>query len=205
MRTGGASTTSGRVGCDAPEHRADPLDELLVLERPRHVVVAPAPERSMQSTRPASLAAEHDHRRALDPPVDVRRRRPRARGRRARRAPRRAGSRPRGSSRSSKPRVSGSASARSSAALMRTTLATAAERGQSSIGTILRRHPQAGLAAERRPVDVRAGRSGRRPRAARRRAPPRARSRAPRRRAGRARAGRSSRRCRSGSSRSGRR
>jgi hypothetical protein len=56
----------------AAEHRPNPLDELLILEWGRNVVVASSPERLNPIDGIGLLAAEHDHRCALDPLVDRR-------------------------------------------------------------------------------------------------------------------------------------
>ena len=70
MRTGGASTTSSSGGRDPAQHGSDPLDELLVVERTRDVVVAAASKRVDPIDRVRLLAPEHDHRRTLDPAVE---------------------------------------------------------------------------------------------------------------------------------------
>ena len=49
----------------------DALDELLVVERPRDVVVAALPEGVDAVDRVRLLPPEHDHRRLLREPVDV--------------------------------------------------------------------------------------------------------------------------------------
>ena len=62
----------GRRWMDPPQHRADSLDELLVLERRREVVVATPPERPDPIDRIRLLAAEHDHGRSFRPLLDAR-------------------------------------------------------------------------------------------------------------------------------------
>jgi hypothetical protein len=50
---------------------ADPLDELVVVERPGHVVVAPAPERAHAVEGAGLGAAEHDHRCLAAPALEL--------------------------------------------------------------------------------------------------------------------------------------
>ena len=53
------------------ENGANPLDELLILERRNDVVVAPLPEGVDAIDGVGLLPAEHDHRRAFDPTIHV--------------------------------------------------------------------------------------------------------------------------------------
>ena len=55
----------------AAEHRADPLDELVVVERPRDVVVAAPAERPHAVERIGLGVAEHDHRRLSAPALEL--------------------------------------------------------------------------------------------------------------------------------------
>ena len=55
----------------AAQHGVDPLDELLIVERPRDVVVAALPEGVDAVDRVCLLRPDHDHRRVLCEPVDV--------------------------------------------------------------------------------------------------------------------------------------
>ena len=100
----------------AAQHRPDPLDQLLVRERPLDVVVAASPERVDAVDGVGVLAPDHDHRHSLDPPVD---RVDVAGEHEIEGPPATAISKPsRRRCRSRKPRVSGSASARSTAFVM---------------------------------------------------------------------------------------
>ena len=55
----------------APQHGAHPLDELVVVEGPREVVVAAAAKRAHAFARLCLGGADHDHRRLATPPLEV--------------------------------------------------------------------------------------------------------------------------------------
>src|SRR5581483_1903953 len=60
-----------RGGAGAAQHRPHPLDELVVVERPREVVVAPAAERAHALPRIRLRGPEDDHRRLPAPALEL--------------------------------------------------------------------------------------------------------------------------------------
>ena len=61
-----------RAASRSPEHRVDARDQLVVVERPRHVVVATTTERPHAVDRIGLGAAEHDHGRLAAPALERR-------------------------------------------------------------------------------------------------------------------------------------